>query len=128
MGELLRQAMAMQQQLLEAQADARRQTVTGSAGGGLVRITMTGDGDVTAIRIAPEAIDPSDPDLLEDLVLAAFRDAQHQIRALQETAMGGLADLAGNLGAVGLDALGDLGGPGDLGALPARRRDDAEDG
>jgi DNA-binding YbaB/EbfC family protein len=100
MGELLRQAMALQEQLTAAQDEARQRTVTGSAGGGLVRVKLSGGGDIEAVEIAPEAIDPSDPELLEDLVLAAFRDAQGQVQRLQQSVMGGLP---------GLDALG-LGG------------------
>jgi DNA-binding YbaB/EbfC family protein len=101
MGELLRQAMAFQEQLAAAQDEARHQVVTGRAGGGLVRVRMTGGGDVDDVEIAPEAIDPSDLELLEDLVLAAFRDAQEQVRQLQQSVMGGLTGLPG-LGALGL--------------------------
>jgi nucleoid-associated protein EbfC len=101
MGDLLRQAMALQEQLLAAQEEANKRTVTGSAGGGLVRVTMSGSGDATAVEIAPEATDPPDRELLEDLVLVALRDAQEQVRLLQASAMGGLP---------GLGALG-LGGP-----------------
>jgi nucleoid-associated protein EbfC len=100
MGDLLRQAMALQEQLVAAQDEARQRTVTGRAGGGLVRVVMTGGGDVDDVEIETEAIDPADPELLEDLVLAAFRDAQEQVRQLQQSVMGGLP---------GLDALG-LGG------------------
>jgi DNA-binding YbaB/EbfC family protein len=100
MGDLLRQAMALQEQLVAAQDEARQRTVTGRAGGGLVRVVMTGGGDVHDVEIEPDAIDPTDLELLEDLVLAAFRDAQEQVRQLQQSVMGGLP---------GLDALG-LGG------------------
>lgn len=101
MGELLRQAMALQEQLVAAQDEARQRIVTGRAGGGLVRVRMTGGGDVDDVEIEAEAIDPSDPSLLEDLVLAAFRDAQEQVRQLQRSVMGGLPGLPG-LGALGL--------------------------
>jgi DNA-binding YbaB/EbfC family protein len=105
MNDLLRQAMAMQEQLMAAQQEAAERTVTGTAGGGLVRVVMTGGGDPTAVHIAPEAIDPADPELLEDLVLAAMRDAIHEVRQLQASAMGGLD----------LGALGGFGGTGELG-------------
>jgi len=97
MGDLLRQAMALQDQLLAAQDEANQRTVSGSAGGGLVRVTMSGAGDVIAVEIAPEAIDPLDLELLEDLVLVAFGDAQEQVRQIQATAMGGVPGL-GSLG------------------------------
>jgi nucleoid-associated protein EbfC len=102
MGELLRQAMALQEQLATAQDEARQRKVRGSAGGGLVRVTLTGGGDIDTVEIAPEAFDPSDPELLEDLVVAAFRDAQEQVRQLQQSVMGGLP---------ALDALGFGGAP-----------------
>jgi nucleoid-associated protein EbfC len=108
MNELLRQAMAMQEQLMAAQQEAAERTVTGRAGGGLVRVVMTGSGEPTAVHIDPEAFDPTDPELLEDLVLAALRDALQQVRDLQASAMGGF-----DLGALG--DLGGLGGPGALG-------------
>ena len=107
LNDLLQQAMAMQERILAAQAEAGARTVEGRAGGGLVRVTMTGAGDVTAVSIAPEAIDPTDPELLEDLVLAAIRDALQAVEALRSSALGGV-----DLGALGLgrDELGvDLG-------------------
>jgi DNA-binding YbaB/EbfC family protein len=103
MNELLRSAMEMQQRLIAAQDEARAVTVEGSAGAGLVRVTMTGEGDVTAVRIAPEAVDPNDLEMLEDLVVAALRDATHQVRERQAAAIGDLGGLGG---------LGDLGLPG----------------
>jgi nucleoid-associated protein EbfC len=111
MNDLLRQAMAMQEQLLAAQQEAAERTVTGRAGGGLVKVTLTGGGEPSAVEIAPEAIDPAEPELLEDLVLAALRDAVHQVQQLQASAMGGF-----DLGALGLDGLGGIGDPGDPGA------------
>jgi nucleoid-associated protein EbfC len=108
LNDLLRQAMAMQEQLMAAQQEAAERTVTGTAGGGLVRVVMTGSGDPTQVHIAPDAIEPDDPELLEDLVLVAFRDALQQVRELQASAMGGL-----DLGELG--GLGGLGGTGELG-------------
>ncbi len=112
---LLQQAMEMQQRLVEAQAEAAATEVVGQAGGGLVRVTMTGAGDVVRVRIDAAAVDPAEVDLLEDLVLAALHDAADRAHALQAEAMidlGGLADLTG-LGDLGsLDDLDDLwGGP-----------------
>jgi DNA-binding YbaB/EbfC family protein len=104
MSEILRQAMAMQEQLLAAQQEASERTVVGSAGGGLVRITLAGSGDPTGVHIAPDAIDPDDPEILEDLVLAALRDALHGLQELQASAVAGL-----DLSALGLGGLA-LGG------------------
>jgi DNA-binding YbaB/EbfC family protein len=104
---LLAQAQQMQQQLLAAQDELARSEVTGTAGGGLVTATVTGAGEVVGLTIDPSAIDPSDPEGLADLVLAAIRDASRAAAELQEQAMGPLAG--------GLGGLGDLGGPGDPG-------------
>ncbi len=95
---LLQQAQAMQEQLAAAQEEQATQEVAGTAGGGKVTITMTGDGQVRNVAIAPDVVDPDDVELLEELVLAAIRDASNQVADLQEQAMGGL----------------DLGGLGDL--------------
>jgi DNA-binding YbaB/EbfC family protein len=97
MGELFRQAMAMQEQLVAAQAVASSTTVEGRAGGGLVRITMTGDGQPTGVTIDPEAVDPADVEVLEDLVLAALRDAVGRVQQLQAGAIGDLGGLGGLL-------------------------------
>lgn len=87
MNALLQQAQAMQEQLATAQADLAGTTVTGSAGGDLVVVTMTGAGEVTEVKIQPSAIDPEDPETLGDLIVAAIRDASHQVQALASAAM-----------------------------------------
>ena len=87
MNALLAQAQAMQEQLQSAQADLATKTVTGSAGGDLVVVTMTGALEVTEVKIDPEAIDPDDPETLGDLVVAALRDASHQAQALASASM-----------------------------------------
>src|SRR4051794_41583655 len=75
MQQLMKQAQQMQQQLMAAQQELATVEVEGSAGGGLVRATMTGGGELTAVTIAPEAVDPDDIETLQDLVVAAVRDA-----------------------------------------------------
>jgi len=95
----------MQQQLAAAQEELARREVTGSAGGGLVTATMTGSGEVTAVTIAPAAVDPDDLETLQDLVVAALHDAK---RAADELAANTMGPLAGGLGGPG----GGLGLPG----------------
>jgi len=97
MNALLQQAMAMQQQLAEAQQAAAEQTVEGHAGGGAVSITMTGSGEVTGVRISADAVATGDVELLEDLVLAAIHDAHAKAAQLQQDAIGGLGGLGGLL-------------------------------
>ena len=99
MAQLLKQAQQMQQQLVAAQEELAQQEVTGSAGGGLVTATMTGSGDVTANTIAPSAVDPDDVETLQDLVVAAVRDASRAASDLTAERMG---PLAGGLGGGGL--------------------------
>jgi DNA-binding YbaB/EbfC family protein len=105
MAQLLKQAQQMQQQLVAAQEELASSEVTGSAGGGLVSATMTGDGQLTALTIAPAAVDPDDLETLQDLVVAAVRDAK---RAADELAASTMSPLAGGLG----------GGPGGGLGLP----------
>ncbi len=82
-------------QLAEAQAALQRaqeqlasQTVEGSAGGGAVRVTMTGEQKVQAIAIEPDVVDPDDVEMLEDLVMAAIHDASERASALQADSIG----------------------------------------
>ena len=88
--QLLAQAQTMQQQLLDAQQKAAEQVVEGQAGGGVVRITVTGGFDFQQVTIDPSVVDPNDVDMLQDLVLAAMRDALAKINDLNQEAMGGL--------------------------------------
>jgi len=96
-GALVQQAQAMQEQMEAAQEEQAQQTLTGSAGGGKVTIQVSGAGDFKQVKIAPDAVDPDDVELLEELILAALRDATSQISELQESSMGGidLPDLGG---------------------------------
>lgn len=102
MNALMQQAMEMQSQLAEAQAQAAEQTVEGTAGAGMVTVSMTGAGEVTKVRIDPGVVDPADVSMLEDLLLAAFHDAAGKVAALQQQAMGGLGNLLGGGGLGGL--------------------------
>lgn len=109
-GSLIGAAQSMQEQFAEAQARLAETVVEGNAGGGVVRISSTGDGRFTEVHISPDAFDPDDPSMLEDLVLAALHDVAVQVSALQnaDSPLGG----DGGLGALGLGDLGGLlGGP-----------------
>jgi hypothetical protein len=89
--QLMQQAQQMQAQLATAQAELSEAEVTGSAGGGLVTATMTGSGEVTAVKIDPQAVDPDDVETLEDLVVAALHAAAEEQRKLTERKLGPLA-------------------------------------
>jgi len=84
---IMAQAQQMQEQMLEAQKSQASQTLVGQAGGGQVKVQVDGNGEYQSVSIAPEAIDPSDPAMLEDLVLAAVRDASTQVNDLQVQAL-----------------------------------------
>jgi len=87
MNALLQQAQALQEQFKNAQDDLANREVTGSAGGDLVTVTMTGTQEITKVTIKPEACDPDDVETLEDLVLAACRDAAHRAQALAQASL-----------------------------------------
>jgi hypothetical protein len=97
--KLMQQAQQMQEDMQKAQAEMEKETVEGTAGGGAVSVKATGTGKILEIKIKKEAIDPEDPETLEDLVLAAVNAA---LTAAEELAKSKL-----NLG-----ALGDLGSLG----------------
>jgi len=97
MQQLLQQAQKMQQDLAEAQQELAETPVEGSAGGGLVKATVTGAGELQGLVIAPEAVDPEDPETLADLVLAAVRDANAAAQRLQEEKLGPLAQGLGGM-------------------------------
>ena len=94
MNELLKQAQKMQEQLLAARAEAEEQEVEGQAGGGVVKVRVTGGMEFRSVTIDPSAVDPDDVSMLEDLVLAAIRDAVAKAGEISEKAMGGF-DLGG---------------------------------
>jgi DNA-binding YbaB/EbfC family protein len=104
MNKLLEQVGQMQEQMQKAQDELEHETVEASAGGGMVTVTATGSGELKEIKIDPKAIDPDDPEMLADMVLAAVNEAIRSARSLQETRLGGLA--GGALGGLGLPGLG----------------------
>jgi DNA-binding YbaB/EbfC family protein len=102
MQQLMKQAQKMQQQMLAAQAELADAEVTGTAGGGLVTATLTGAGEVRAVKIDPKAVDPNDVESLEDLVVAAIRDGARAAAELSEQKMGPLTQGMGGLGLPGM--------------------------
>ncbi|WP_375497757.1 YbaB/EbfC family nucleoid-associated protein [uncultured Jatrophihabitans sp.] len=106
MQQLMKQAQKMQADLAAAQAELAETEVTGTAGGGLVTATLTGDGELTALVIDPQAVDPDDVETLQDLIVAAVRDAHRAVGDLAAEKMGpvtgGLGGMAGGVGIPGL--------------------------
>ena len=104
MNKLMQQMGQMQEEMQKAQDELEHETVESSSGGGMVSVTATGAGEIKQIKIDPKAIDPDDPEMLADMVLAAVNEAIRSARSLQETKLGGLA--GGALGGLGLPGLG----------------------
>ena len=87
MGDILRQAQLMQSKMAKAQEELARQTVEGTSGGGMVRVTCTGKQEVLSLVIDKSVVDPDDVELLQDLVQAAINDALRQSREMMEREM-----------------------------------------
>ena len=96
MNKMLREAQRMQEELAKAQEDAAKEVVEASAGGGMVIVKANGAGEIVEITIDPKAIDPDDPELLADMILAAVNEALRSAQGLMQSKMSGL--LPGDLG------------------------------
>jgi hypothetical protein len=104
---MMAQVQRMQQDMEAAQAQLAQETVSASSGGGMVSVEVTGDLRVTSVRIAPEAVDPEDVEMLADMVTAAVNEALRAAQELAASRMGGATeglDLGG-LGGLGLPGL-----------------------
>jgi nucleoid-associated protein EbfC len=99
MQQLLQQAQKMQADMLAAQESLKDELVEASAGGGMVTVQVTGDMVVKSITIDPQAVDPDDVELLQDMVLAAVNEGMRSAQELAAAKMGGIA---GGLGGLGL--------------------------
>jgi hypothetical protein len=109
MNALMKQAQQMQAEMAKAQEQLKQEVVDASAGGGMVKVKMSGDLRLLEMQIDPEAIDPDDAEVLADMVTAAVNEALRAAQQLASERMGGIAGL-------GAGGAGGLGGPG--GGLP----------
>ena len=103
MNKLMQQAQQMQTQMQQVQEEAANEVVEASAGGGMVTVKATGRGEIVGMTIDPKAIDPDDPELLADLVMAAVNEALRSANALMESKVQGM--IPGGLGGLGLPGL-----------------------
>jgi hypothetical protein len=101
MNKMLEQVQQMQAQMAKVQEELANETVEASAGGGMVTVKATGALEIKEIKISPEAIDPDDPELLADMVLAAVNEALRSAQSLAQSKLGGATGL-GDLGSLGL--------------------------
>ena len=99
LGGLLRQAQKMQRQVQELQEELARRHYEGTSGGGAVRVTFNGARELVALRIQPEAVNPAEVDVLEDLVGVAIKDA---LRKVEEEASSAMKKVTGGLGLPGM--------------------------
>jgi DNA-binding YbaB/EbfC family protein len=90
-GGMMAQLQKLQQQMEEAQAKLAEETVSATAGGGAIKVTMTGDQKCKSVEISPEFLKDADAEMLQDMVLSAVNMALDESRALQEKLMGPLA-------------------------------------
>lgn len=103
LNQMMKQVQQMQAEMLKAQEELGKEVVEASAGGGMVRVKISGDLELREVAIDPEAVDPEDVELLQDMVLAAANEA---IRSAQELAARKMGAAAGPLGQGGLGGLG----------------------
>ena len=114
--KMLQQAQEMMAAQQQAQEALKSERVEASAGGGMVKVVMTGDLRLESIAIDPDAVDPEDVEMLQDMVVAAVNEAVRSAQELQESKLGGLSEGFDPMSA--LDMLGGLGGGGVPGGLP----------
>ena len=88
--KMLKEAQRMQERMAEAQAELSSKTIEATSGGGKVVVTATGSGDITSIKIDPQVVDPSDVEMLEDLVLSGVRQAVEDAKKMAGSEMGKL--------------------------------------
>lgn len=100
MRQLMRQAQKMQEQMMAAQAELASKQFEGTAGGGVVKAVVSGSQELLSVEISPDVIDPSDPEMLQDLVVAAVNAAMKQVAEAAGQSMGGM-DLGGLGGLLG---------------------------
>ncbi|MCI5740120.1 MAG: YbaB/EbfC family nucleoid-associated protein [Lachnospiraceae bacterium] len=98
MNNLMKQAQKMQRQMEEATKELQEKEATASAGGGVVEVTVSGKREVTKVKIDPEAVDPDDVEMLEDLIMAATNEA---FREIEEMSTQSMSKITGGLGGMG---------------------------
>jgi len=122
LNQMLRQAQEMMAAQQEAQESLSKERVEASAGGGMVKVAMTGDLRLESVTIDPDAVDPEDVEMLQDMVVAAVNEAMRSAQELAETKLGGAGggfDPMSALDALGMGGMGGLGGGGAPGgAMP----------
>jgi DNA-binding YbaB/EbfC family protein len=102
MGAMMKQVQQMQADMMKAQEELKDVVVDASAGGGMIKVTMSGDLELKSIEIDPDAVDPEDVEMLQDMVMAAVNEA---LRSAQEAAGQKMGGVTGGLGGLGLPGM-----------------------
>ena len=105
LGDLMRQAQKMQEEMMKAQEEAKKRTVEATAGGGMVTVVASGAGEIISIKIEKDVVNPEDVEMLQDLILAASNEA---LRRAQELVSDEMSKLTGGLQIPGMGGLGKL--------------------
>ena len=98
MQKMMKQAQKMQAEFQKTQTELAKKEIEGTSGGGMVKIVMDGNGVLQSVKIAREAVDPDDVEMLEDLVAAAFKNVNDQVKKLSDESLG---SITGGLGLPG---------------------------
>jgi nucleoid-associated protein EbfC len=101
--KMMKQLQQMQERMLKVQEELGAKTLTGTAGGGMVTVTVNGHQKALSVSIKPEVVDPADVEMLQDLVLAAVNDAMEKARQMAQK---DLSAVTGGLGGLGLPGMG----------------------
>ncbi len=105
LGDLMRQAQKMQEEMMKAQEEAKKKTVEATAGGGMVTVVASGAGEIISIKIEKDVVNPEDVEMLQDLILAASNEA---LRRAQELVSDEMSKLTGGLQIPGMGGLGKM--------------------
>ena len=88
--KMMKQAQKMQAQLVKTQENLNKEEVEGTSGGGMVKVILNGAHELQSVSLNPEVVDPDDVEMLEDLIIAAFQNAQEKVKELSDGAFGSL--------------------------------------
>ena len=91
LNKMLKQAKKMQAEMAKAQSELQEKEVEGTAGGGMVKVVMNGGNDLVSISVNPEVVDGDDVEMLEDLIVAAFKNAQEKVKEISNNAFSGIS-------------------------------------
>ncbi|MHB8882582.1 MAG: YbaB/EbfC family nucleoid-associated protein [Thermodesulfovibrionales bacterium] len=105
LGDLMRQAQKLQEEMQKAQEEAKKKTAEATAGGGMITVVASGSGELVSIKIDREVVNPDDVDMLQDLILAASNEA---IRRAQEMVSDEMSKITGGLQIPGMGGIGNM--------------------